>query len=104
MDRNQARPLAVVTGASSGIGLELAREFARNGFDLLLCAEDDRLSQATRQVGELGTRVQAAEPPGPFAAVYNASKAFGFFRTRAESAMSGIMPETARGPAHRKVA
>ncbi len=28
------RPLAVVTGASSGIGYELARYFAQNGFDL----------------------------------------------------------------------
>ena len=27
------RPLALVTGASSGIGLELARQFAENGFD-----------------------------------------------------------------------
>jgi short-subunit dehydrogenase len=31
---------AVVTGASSGIGYELARVFAKNGFDLLICSED----------------------------------------------------------------
>src|SRR5271165_2171715 len=31
-------PLAVVTGASGGIGLELARVFAREGFDLALVA------------------------------------------------------------------
>ena len=30
------RPLAIVTGASSGIGLGLARECAREGFDLLI--------------------------------------------------------------------
>jgi short-subunit dehydrogenase len=40
-----ARPLAVVTGASSGIGLELARCFAEGGFDLLLAA-DTPLDQA----------------------------------------------------------
>jgi uncharacterized protein len=39
-----ARPLAVVTGASSGIGLELARQFATNGFDLVVTAEDAELS------------------------------------------------------------
>lgn len=40
------RPLAVVTGASSGIGFELARQFAANGFNLLLNAEDQRLAGA----------------------------------------------------------
>jgi CBS domain-containing protein len=33
------RPFAVVTGASSGIGYELAAQFAQNGFDLLITAE-----------------------------------------------------------------
>ena len=36
-------PLAVITGASSGIGRELARVFSENGFDLVLCAEDAAL-------------------------------------------------------------
>ncbi len=33
-------PLAVITDASSGIGKELAREFAEHGYDLLMVAED----------------------------------------------------------------
>jgi uncharacterized protein len=33
------RPLAVVTGGSSGIGLELARECLGNGFDVLIAAD-----------------------------------------------------------------
>jgi uncharacterized protein len=36
-----ATEFAVVTGASSGIGRELARVFAENGYDLLINAEDD---------------------------------------------------------------
>jgi uncharacterized protein len=43
-------PLAVVTGASSGIGLELARQFAENGFDLLVTAEDDELAAAAAEL------------------------------------------------------
>jgi NAD(P)-dependent dehydrogenase (short-subunit alcohol dehydrogenase family) len=34
------RPLAVVTGASSGIGLELAREAALRGYDLVIAADE----------------------------------------------------------------
>ena len=37
---------AVVTGASSGIGYELARQFARHGYDLLIVAEDAGIEQA----------------------------------------------------------
>jgi short-subunit dehydrogenase len=33
--------LALVTGASSGIGFELAKQFAANGFDLIVAAEDE---------------------------------------------------------------
>jgi uncharacterized protein len=37
------RPLAVVTGASAGIGRELAAQFAGNGYDLVVAAEDERI-------------------------------------------------------------
>jgi NAD(P)-dependent dehydrogenase (short-subunit alcohol dehydrogenase family) len=40
------RPLAVITGASSGIGLELARQFVSHGFDIIVAAEADGLAAA----------------------------------------------------------
>ena len=43
MTVTENRPLAVVTGASSGIGRELAKQFASHGFDLVINAEDDGL-------------------------------------------------------------
>jgi len=42
------RPLAVVTGASSGIGYYLAKECAENGFDLLIAADDPKLNDVAR--------------------------------------------------------
>ncbi len=53
------KPLAVVTGASSGIGFELAKQFAENGFDLLVNAEDAGLSTAAEQLQATGAQVQS---------------------------------------------
>ncbi|MBQ0901168.1 SDR family oxidoreductase [Micromonospora sp. U21] len=44
------RPLAVVTGASSGIGYELAVQFAEHGLDLLIAAEDDGITAAAEKL------------------------------------------------------
>ncbi len=51
------RPLALVTGASSGIGLELAKQFAEHGFDLIVVAEDDELDAAKLQLQQRGAAV-----------------------------------------------
>lgn len=55
------KPLAVVTGASSGIGLELARQFAEHGYDLVVNAEDSALATAAAQLRATGAEVQAVQ-------------------------------------------
>jgi short-subunit dehydrogenase len=46
MTNPSTNQFAVVTGASSGIGFELARQFAEHGYDLLVAAEDDGIQEA----------------------------------------------------------
>jgi len=53
------RPLALVTGASSGIGFELARQFVEHGFDVVITAEDDELAAAEATLAGNGTKVRA---------------------------------------------
>jgi short-subunit dehydrogenase len=57
---NGSRPLAVVTGASSGIGFELARECALNGFDLIIAA-DRPLDEVHSKLTALGADVESIE-------------------------------------------
>jgi short-subunit dehydrogenase len=62
MESTPSRPLAVVTGASSGIGRELAARFAEGGFDLIVAAEDERIADAAQSFAGHGiqaTGVQA---------------------------------------------
>jgi len=51
------RPVTVVTGASSGIGAELARVFARNGYEVALVARrEDRLRALADEIVAAGGR------------------------------------------------
>jgi short-subunit dehydrogenase len=59
MGTEQDRQLAVVTGASSGIGFELAKVFAQEGFDLLIAAEEAELRLALEALKETDVNVEA---------------------------------------------
>ena len=52
-----ANKLAVVTGASSGIGYNLAKVFAENGYDLMIVAEDSGIGKAASDFTALGVHV-----------------------------------------------
>lgn len=49
-----AKQLALVTGASSGIGLSLAKELASRGYDLVICSAGERLESAAQQLQSFG--------------------------------------------------
>ncbi len=79
------RKLAIVAGAGPGMGLAIARRFARGGFDIALVARNaGRLEGATAELGALGARASAhaADLSDPVAA---------------EAAIAAI--RAARGPA-----
>ncbi len=58
---DKARPLAVVTGASSGIGLQLARQCVENGFDLIVVANEHEIEGAAEELSVGGARAEALQ-------------------------------------------
>lgn len=55
------RPLAVVTGASTGIGRELARLAAQDGHDLVVAADQGPLDKAAAAFRQLGAHVDTVD-------------------------------------------
>jgi short-subunit dehydrogenase len=56
-----SRQFAIVTGASTGIGLELAKCCARDGFDLLIAADEAEIDNAAVEIRKLGANVEAVQ-------------------------------------------
>jgi NADP-dependent 3-hydroxy acid dehydrogenase YdfG len=56
MSTSYSRPLALVTGASTGIGLELAKQFASNGFETMMAGKERVVSASlnTKVMGRAG--------------------------------------------------
>lgn len=55
------RPFAIITGASTGIGYELAKLCARNGYDLLIAADEPAIHDAAGQMRADGATCEAVE-------------------------------------------
>jgi short-subunit dehydrogenase len=61
MARDDSLSFSVVTGASSGIGLELARVAAKHGSDLLIVADGPEIENAANELRQLGVNVEAVQ-------------------------------------------
>jgi short-subunit dehydrogenase len=61
MAKDQRRPLAIVTGASTGIGFELAKCCAGNGFDLIVAADEPEIEEAAAIFRGSGADVTAIQ-------------------------------------------
>ena len=58
---SSGRQFAIVTGASTGIGLELAKCCAREGFDLLIAADEPEIEPAASEIRALGAMVETVQ-------------------------------------------
>ena len=58
---SSSRQFAIVTGASTGIGLELAKCCAREGFDVLVAADEPQIESAATEIRPLGAIVETVQ-------------------------------------------
>jgi len=58
---SEARALAIITGASSGIGYELAKCCVRHGYDVLIAANDPKIHEAAAHLKAMGARAETIE-------------------------------------------
>lgn len=61
MDMENERPFAVVTGASTGIGFELAKQFVLHGYDLIIASGSEAIFEAQDDLLQYGTNVECIE-------------------------------------------
>src|ERR1700761_2198632 len=58
---SETRKFAIVTGASTGIGFELARECVEHGYDVLIAANEPEIERAAESLRKDGAHVQAVQ-------------------------------------------
>jgi short-subunit dehydrogenase len=61
MTMSATRPFAIVTGASTGIGFELAKRCAKEGYDLLIAADEPAIENAAAMLRGAGTEVETVQ-------------------------------------------
>jgi short-subunit dehydrogenase len=110
MQPAETRPLAIVTGASSGIGHELAAQFAEGGFDLVVAAEDERIGATARSLAERNAHAIPVQADlATFEGVEALSRAVqatgripealaiaGSAKNKTQAAAGRVLPETAK--------
>lgn len=89
------RPFAIVTGASTGIGLELARRCAKEGYDLLIAADEPAIEQAATSLRGAGAAVEAVQ--ADLATTEGVEKLYAAVRGRAVDA---LLANAGRGLGH----
>jgi len=119
---NSTGQLALVAGASSGIGLELARLFVSHGYDLVVVDEDDGINSITvtalqpgptdtnffNRANMLDTKVGADkndDPADGFEALMAGKDQVvtGAFKNKVQSTMTQVTPDKVTAEMHRKL-
>jgi NAD(P)-dependent dehydrogenase (short-subunit alcohol dehydrogenase family) len=98
MASRKSRPVALVTDSSSGIGLELAKIFAADGYDVILTSPDrgrlelavDQVKRAAPEAGIRNIVADLAKPAGR-------KKLYGSAKRNARSMFLSTMPAGAYG-------
>jgi short-subunit dehydrogenase len=88
-------PLAIVTGASSGIGYHLADIAAQNGYDLIVCADEPKIGEAAADFRKHGIEAEAVQ--ADLATLAGVDKLYAALRGRPVDA---LMANAGRGLGH----
>jgi short-subunit dehydrogenase len=116
------RKLALVTGASGGIGLELARQFADHDYDAVVVAEDDATVTALMpgptdtdffdRAGIQDTPIYDADKDDPADVAKDGFEALmagkdrvvaGSMKNRMQTAAGKVLPERAKAAMHARM-